>query len=243
MRTLALTMIMCLIPTVVAQDDAEAEVQRILERASRALGGEKRAGYQGVTWKGKGKFRQADIALEFDGDASVQGLDRMRLDLTLGGMAPLTIIVNGDKGWVKTDQAMPLPEQLAPLRADLYALALSERPHELRKKPFRCAPLGEVQLQGKPALGVRVTRDGSPEVNVFYDKETSLPLKCEVRVKDPSTAQEVSDEFLLTEYQMFDGLPHYTKMVGTRDGREYLERELIEVRWHEKLSDDLFAAP
>ncbi len=129
------------------------------------------------------------------------------------------------------------------MRADFYALALSQRPHALREKAFRVVPVGEVQVAGRPALGLRVEQKGWPEVNVYYDKETGLPIKSEVRVKDPSTAQEVSDEFLLSDYQAFEGRQHYTKVVGKRNGNDYVERELTEVRWHEELVESLFQRP
>src|SRR5581483_481009 len=116
-------------------------------------------------------------------------------------------------------------------------LALSQRPHALRDQRFRLSLVGETQVEGRPALGLRVEQEGWPAVNLFYDKESGLPVKSEVRVKDPTTAQEVSDEFFLSEYREADGRKHYTRVVGKRNGNDYVERELTEVRWHAELAD------
>src|SRR5205085_1339854 len=55
-----------------AQNGAETETKKILDRAADALGGrDKLAQYHGTSWKGKGKFRQSNIAVVFDGEAFI----------------------------------------------------------------------------------------------------------------------------------------------------------------------------
>jgi hypothetical protein len=230
-----------------AQDETANEVNKILERATEALGGaDTLAKYRGMSWRGKGSFKLADIALVFDGDAFAQDYDRFRQELALGEnqTASLTMVVSATKGWIKVgDKTMPLPQQLETLRHDFYALALAQRPHLLRDKRFAVSLVGEVEVMNRPALGIRVAQKGWPEVNLCYDKESGLPVKAEVRVKDPTSAQEVSDEFFFSAYQSTQGRQHYTKMIGKRNGNDYLERELTDVRWHEELPSSLFEMP
>jgi len=241
-------LLVCLLAagTARAQDNTDAGIKAILARAVKALGGEETlAKYHGVSAKGKGVFRLGGATLPFDGEAFVQESDRFRQDLVLGDNQanPITLVLTATKGWIKAGKTMPLPEQLESLRADVYALSLSQRPHALRDKAFRLSLIGETQVAGRPAVGVRAEQKGWPAVNLFYDKESGLPVKCEVRVKDATTAQEVSDEFFLSEYRAFNGRGYFTRVVGKRDGNDYLERELTDVRWHEALPDNLFEMP
>lgn len=248
MRHVAVTALACWFSasTASAQNDADPAIKTILDRAATAMGGAaKLAKYHGVSWKGKGKFRQANIALVLDGESHIRDGNQFRYDLFLGEnqQTSIVVIVTGTTGWVKAGATQPLPEQLSPLRADFYALALSQRPHALLDKAYQLTAIGEVVVEGKPTLGLRVTQKNWPDVTLYFDKETGLAVKSEVRVKDPSTAQEVSDEFFLSEYKTFAGLKHYTKAVGKRDGNDYTERELTDVTWHEQLPDNLFARP
>ena len=231
---------------VAGQNEADNQIKGILDRAAKALGGaDKLAQVRGVTWKGKGSFRQMNIAIVFEGETAVQDSNKFRHDLNLGENQAnaIVVVVTADKSWIKAGKTMPLPDQLAPLRSNFYALALAQRPHALGQKMFTLTYLGEVEVEGKAAQGLRVAQKGWPEVNVYYDKESGLPIKSEVRVKDPASAQEVADEFFLSEFKVFDGIRHYTKVVGKRDGNAYLERELTDIRWHETLPETTFAMP
>lgn len=228
------------------QNDVDPEIKKILDRAATAMGGaDKLEKYHGVSWKGKGKFRQANIALVLDGESYIRDGNQFRYELYLGEnqQTSLVVIITSTMGWVKAGATQPLPEQLSPLRADFYALALSQRPHALRDKAYQLTSIGEVAVEGKTAFGLRVAQKGWPDVTLYFDKETGLAVKSEVRVKDPSTAQEASDEFFLSDYKMFGSLKYYTKAVGKRDGNDYTERDLTEVTWHEQLPDNLFERP
>jgi hypothetical protein len=236
-----------LVTTAAGQDQPPAEATAVLTRAAKALGGaDKLSQYQAVTWKGKGTLRALGGTILFDGDVTSQGVDCHRFDLALGANqeTPFLLVLAGDQGWVKAgDKTLPLPDQLAPVRADTYAATLAMRPHLLTGKEYTLAALGEVQIDGRPAVGVRVGRKGWPDVNLFYDRDSGLPIKGEVRVTDPGTAREVNDECFLSEYREFNGLKHYTKLVWKRDGADYVDREMTDVRWHERLDDALFARP
>ncbi len=190
LRLAAASFFLCALPLLpAAQNDANAEIKAILERAHKALHGPAKPGeFRGISSKGKGQFRQGNIAIVFEGEAFVQDSDRFRHDLLLGENqgTSLTLVVTGSKSWLKvgTGKATELPEQLAPFRATFYAVSLSQQPHALGDKRFRLAAIGEVEAAGRAVLGLRVSQNDWPDVNVFYDKENGLPVKCEVRVKD-----------------------------------------------------------
>ncbi len=109
----SLVMALFLAGAAVGQSETEGEVKAILDRATKALGAAERlAQYRGVSWKGKGIFRLADIVLEFERDAFVQGYDCFRQDLALGAnQNSLTLVVTRSEGWIKAGKTMPLPMQ------------------------------------------------------------------------------------------------------------------------------------
>src|SRR5262245_28818550 len=50
-----------------AGTDVDPEIKKVLDRAVTALGGtETLTKHPGISWKGKGKYRQADIAVVFE---------------------------------------------------------------------------------------------------------------------------------------------------------------------------------
>ncbi|MEP6766052.1 MAG: peptidase U32 family protein [Gemmatimonadaceae bacterium] len=68
-------------------------------------------------------------------------------------------------------------------------------------------------------------------------------LKVEGRKKDAQSGQEVSEERLITEYQEIDGKKVAKKVEILRDGKPYMELEVLEVNSLEKVDDNEFAKP
>jgi len=65
--------------------------------------------------------------------------------------------------------------------------------------------LGEIKVEGKPAVGVRVASKGHKDVNLYFDKQNGLLVKIEHRTVDFQSGQEVNEERVLTEYKDVDG--------------------------------------
>ena len=112
----------------------------------------------------------------------------------------------------------------------------------LKGKAFRLAPLGEVNIDKRPARGVWVSSKGHRDVNLYFDKETGLLVKTETRVKDDND-QEVTEETFLGDYKEVQGTKQATKLTVKRDGELYLESEVTDYRLAEKLDDRVFAKP
>ena len=62
-----------------------------------------------------------------------------------------------------------------------YAFGLALMPQRLRDADFQLSPAGEVKVNDRPALGLRVSRKGWPDVNVYFDKESGLVVKAATR--------------------------------------------------------------
>ena len=135
----------------------------------------------------------------------------------------------------------PTPKELAEAKEEAYGEWVATL-LPLMDKAFTLAPLGEIRVDQRPAAGVKVSRVGRRDVNLYFDKATGLLVKIEARVKDDD-GQEVTEETFLSDYRDVQGTKQAMKTTVKRDGKPYLESEVTECRLAEKLDDGVFAKP
>jgi hypothetical protein len=259
MRThLLATILGWLLLVVPAQADEAKEARALLDRAIKAMGGkDKLTRYQAATWKGKGKVHaHGDLGVgDLAADWSVQGLDKYRwvgeatflLPCSFELKRPFNLVLNRDKAWIKegpaeTQDLTELPEAVAFLRADLCVVRLAEMLVPLAGKEYRLSPLGELKIGSKDAVGIKAICKGQPDIDLFFDKKTHLPLHSEVRVKE-SASEEVLYSFYYGAYREIQGVKHFTTLELRRDNKPFVELELADVHLHERLGDETFDKP
>jgi hypothetical protein len=232
-----------------AGDDKES--RELVARAVKALGGqEKLDKYAAVTIKGSGTYYGQGDGLAISGEWSIQFPDKqyVRIEVKVGDATfTRTIVLNGDKGWTKelnAKTAAMSKKQLDEEREQLYANWVDSLA-PLKDKAYKLSPVGEVQVNGKKAVGVRVSREGHRDVSVFFDAETWLPVKSETVVRDleGGADKEVTQETYYSNYKEIDGVQQAMKIRIDRDGKRFVEAEWSEVRLAERLDDSVFARP
>jgi hypothetical protein len=225
-------------------DDA---ARALVDKAVKAHGGAANlAKYSAVTGKLKGTFHGLGAAIPVTGEFAAQGADRNKFSIegeVDGQKFILVQVLNGDRGWVKTDDGTEelSKEDLAEAKEEAYADWVATLA-PLQDKKFRLAPVGEIAIAKRPALGVTVSRKGRRDVNLFFDKETGLLVKIESRVKDDN-GQEVTEETFLSDYKNVQGTKQAMKSTIRRDGNLYLECELTACELAERLDTNVFAKP
>jgi hypothetical protein len=230
-----------------ARADDDTAVRALVDKAVQAQGGQdKLAKLPAVMAKLKGTFHGLGVAAAFTGEFAAQGPDRSKFDIEgeAGGQKfRLVHVLHGDKGWVKFDDDTEEldKEDLAAAREEAYGEWVATLV-PLKDKAFRLAPLGEITIDKRPALGVTVSSKGHRDVNLYFDKATGLLVKTEARVKDDG-GQEMTEETFLDEYKEVQGTKQATKLTVKRDGKLYLECEVTEYQLAEKLDDSVFAKP
>jgi hypothetical protein len=60
---------------------------------------------------------------------------------------------------------------------------------------------------------------------------------------DAMTGQEVTEERIIQEYQEIDGAKVAKKALVNRDGKKFVEAEVLEVKSLDKLDESEFAKP
>jgi hypothetical protein len=153
------------------------------------------------------------------------------------------MVVNGDNGWVKADGRTRgmTREELEEHREGTYSTwVLSLVP--LRNEEFKLSVLGEAQVGGRPTDGVKASRQGHFDVNMYFDRETGLLAMTETRFKEARSGKEVSQETILGGYKEVSGIRSPTKVSIKRDGKLVVEAS-IELSYLERLDGRVFAQP
>lgn len=230
--------------------------KELLDRAVKAMGGEaKLAALKVLTLRTKGSYVLKDKAeVSFTDDWSMAE-DRYRLELraqSKGEQFQETWTSNGGVGWMWEslgDTTTRLPgEHHQYLSQVFYAVRLVHRLSALKGPPFELTPLEEVKIGPSMAVGLKVVQKDFPDVKLYFDKDTSLPLKSEVQLKEYDSqagalGNSVTMAFIFSDYKEFDGLKHFAKVTLKRNDRMIYETVITEINPREKLDDELFGKP
>ena len=225
------------------------DVRAVIDRAVEAHGGAARlAKFKVHTMKGTGKFYGAGDALDFTLAATSHGDKQFHaaIDLNIAGQdLKIVLVVDGAKGWEKINgdvKDMPADE-LAEHQEQMHADAvIGLRP--LGSRDYQLAPLGEVKVGDHPAVGVRVSRKGRRDVNLFFDKAKGHLVKSEQVIKDiKAGGNEANQVVFYSDYKEFQGTRQPTRILVERDGAKFTDTQVTELRLQENADSGIFDRP
>ncbi len=228
----------------------DRDVKAVVDQAVKAAGGEgKLKEAKAFTARVKGQIDVAEQKIPVEGNWSLRGLDRFRWDATAmvqNKNQNGAVIGHGDKAWLVNDQGKPnpLPKEIAAaLLINVRVIRMVQNPMLLRDKGVTLAALGELKVDDRQAVGLKVTCKGFPDVDLFFDKKTGHALKAEFRIKDTEDGQEAAHVLRFDDFKEAAGMMQFTKMRWLRDDQKPLELEFSEVKPQETLDDSVFALP
>lgn len=217
----------------------EQDARGLVARAIRAAGGENRlVRYGARTWKEKAVYHGAGGDERYEASYSAAWPDKIRVEI-----GEFILVVNGDRGWVKTqgDTREMTREELDEHREGAYAVwILSLVP--LRNKEFRLSRLGEAKVGGRPTDGIKVSRQGHFDVNMYFDREVGLLAMIETHFREARSGKEVNQETIFSGYKDVSGIRTPTEVTIRRDGKLAVEAS-IELKYVERLDERVFAKP
>lgn len=228
-----------------AQDDPRA----IVERAMKAAGGEAnltrfKARHNKV--KGTVQF-EGQKPIPFTQEVHYQAPNQIKetMSANVEGVTRIFVtILNGDKASIQVDgKAQEVSEKLLAELKESAHLAQVSRFIGLKDKPYELTALPEAQVNGKPAVGVKIAAKGQRDLQFYFDKDSGLLVKTERKVLDVRTDQLVTEESIFSGWKEMDGLQTPMRLVVNRNGKKFMEAEATEVRHLEKLEDAVFAKP
>jgi outer membrane lipoprotein-sorting protein len=222
-------------------DDA-ADARAVVDKAIKASGGaDALAKFKAQTFREKGTYYGMGDGLPYTGIYSVEWPNRFRMEIE----GIFTMIVAGDKGWVKSDKGVDVmtAEQLAREKNNMHGPYIASL-LPLSDKAYTLATLPEAKVGDKPAVGVKVTCKDRPDVSLWFDKATGLLVKVEQMVEtDDPKAKTVKQETVLSDHKEFAGCKMATGLVVKRDGKKFVEAVMSDFNPAEKLDEKLFSKP
>ena len=225
-----------------ARADDQAEARAVVDKAIKATGGEEKlARYKAMTWSETGTYYGMGEGLPYTASYAVQWPDRFRMDIK----DVFLMVRDGDKGWVKMGgETQELSkEQIAEQKEEHHGGYLTTL-LPLKDKAVTLTPLKEIKVGDRPAVGVKASSKGHRDVSLYFDKQTGLLVKSEVRVKaEEQGGKEVTQESVYADHKEVDGLKVPMKMVITRDGKKFVEATHTELKFPDKLDAKLFSKP
>ncbi len=242
-----LSFALCVLFVMVGRASAQTEVRAIVEKAVKAHGAaEKLAKIKAIQLKNKGTLELLG-GLAFTQEVSILQPDRfkdvMKLDVQ-GKEVTVITVFDGKKAWVSADgKTMELKDKVLEEIKEAMHLMRVMRLLFLKDKTVELSLLGEIKVNDRPAVGVKAVCKGHRDVDLFFDKETGLLAKVLRRAVDPMSDQEYTEERIITEYQEIDGNKTAKKVLVTRDGKKFLEAEVLEVKYPATIDESEFAKP
>lgn len=226
----------------------EPDGKAMIDKAIAALGGAaKLNAAKAITWKTKGKITFNDNENTFSSKVTAQGLDHYRQEFEgdfNGNPVKGVTILSGDKGWRKFgDEANPLEDQaLANQKRNVYLQLVPEMPTLLKGEGFKVESAEEGKVGDKPAVELKVTGPDGKDFQIFFDKESGLPLKTEATVAGRQ-GNESKQETTFANYKDFDGIKRATKIETKRNGKKFMESEVTDFKVVEKVDPKAFDEP
>lgn len=226
-----------------AQDD----VKSILEKAVKAHGGKENLAKIGaVSSKSRGTielFGGLSFSQESVSVMPKQFKETIFIEIN-GAKSTIVTVFNDGRWWSEANgSSVELNEKSLEEIKQAVNLMMLGTLRFVDDKDFTVAPLGESKVEGKPVVGVKVSRQGYREASLYFSKETGLLSKVERQAYDTAKAQDTTEERLILDYQDVKGAKVAKKILVRRDGKKYLDAEVTEYTPLDKVDPAEFAKP
>jgi len=220
----------------------DKDARAVIAKAIKAMGGEANlVKHQAATWKEKGTYYGMGEGQPYTGEYAAQGPVQFRMEIE----NVFILVLDNDKGWissggnVKEMSKDEFKQQVYDRRASWVA---SLEP--LKDKAFQVKSIADAKVGDQLTAGVQVSRKDYPDVKLYFDKKTGLPVKTEYRTKaSEQENKEVTQEVYYSDFRMVDGLQVPHKHVVKRDGKVFVEAEITAMKVAGKLDNKMFSRP
>ena len=226
-----------------AQNDPKEIIQKAIDAGGGAEKVNKFKGYKDST---KGKVSLGGRDFEFSSSSIVAPPDRSKTTLKyqIPGMEmTLEQQINGDRIKAKMNgveqqvteaQKEDARQQVRMRDAMKLSPLLADNEYELK-------PAKTTKVNGKEAVGVKISGKDLKDVTFYFDKSTNLLVKVLRMGLSPATGQPAKQEIIFKDYKDVDGVKRPTKFVMLYDGKKFLEATVVEQHMLEKIDDKEFS--
>lgn len=231
-----------------AMADEQAEARAIIDKAIEFAGGrDALARYsKPFVCMQEGTAMGGNGASAFKRKVTTHFPDKWRSDQT-GDAGAMAFALNGEKGWNKTRGpgiGAPGPlkvqqmneAQVKGARERVYAQWLTTL-LPLDDEVFHLSKSEEITIDKRAAVGVTISREGRPDIQLYFDKETYAPVKL-ARKMNGLPYEEFYDD-----YAELDGLVYPKKTVVYGNGQKLFEAQTTDLKFLDKVEESTFDQP
>lgn len=228
-----------------AQDDARA----LIERAIKAHGGaEALARIRADKVKFKGTLVLQGHTTPFLAETTVQLPSKYKnvIEVNSGGDKHTIVhIVNGNDIYITLDgRALKAePAQLVEIRSGMELERAKRLLPLLEDKSYQLTVIEDVEVNDRPAAGIRITGRGRKEMRLYFDKEYGLLVRAENRLDGGKGKEEIRQHFFFGDFKEIGGYKRPTKVRAYRDSKQIMEAELLDAKPLDKVDETEFAKP
>jgi len=228
------------------QDAARAAIQRAIE----ALGGARRIDdVRAAHTEMKGTLYQGDRSVDFTAENWFQYPDEFkgvnRFPAGGGKTLAIVIVFDGKEAWIKNGEQNARPFSgpgLAEIKEEVYASQV-QRLTPLLGRDYQLVPLQSINVDRKPAVGVRVTSRGHRPIDIYFDRATGLPVETVRQASDFADAKKYVQARLFSDYRTIDSLKTATRVTIYKDDKKLMTQEVTKVKYLPRIEADVFAKP
>lgn len=149
-------------------------------------------------------------------------------------------LVVGSQGWTLGDDGKPNQFQAGRIENSFFSFLLDLE--DIREQDYRLTPMSDMEIGGRPALGIQVNYDGEWVADVYLDKEKFLVLQTRKNTQPMIADKKWPVTTSYAEFKEFDGLRLPGKAI-IKYADEECDVVLREVQWMPRVDDKIFAPP
>jgi len=191
----------------------------ILSKAIKALGGEEKLSRASAfTWAIRGTVDARGRPTDLYIIVTFNGLSQVRRQVSTRTDRLLTVL-DGDKGWnLSKGRSFPMNEAaIAEEKRNIYRQVIPTLLVPVKSSGFKYEFAGKGEVGGKPASILKITGPDAKDFLLYFDDETSLPVKEVTRLPSIDGKEQV-EEVTFGNYKDFDGIKKAVT-VDIRTGR------------------------
>jgi hypothetical protein len=236
-----------LLPGASAEPALDKDAQAILRRAIKAHGGTGKLNRTRLTReRTRGTLLVMGTKVSFTSEILVRMPDQFRNVLTseVGGRKVQVLqVFNGTRGW--TSEA-----GVARRVGDSVVNSWKEMAHAAHvamltpllaaDKGYTLVALGESDVGGRKAVGVKVSVKGRNDVRLYFDRENGLLVK---KSFQPGENKDAVRDEVYSNFKEFEGLLRPTRTTVLLGGKLHAEVELVALEFLQSVSDKEFDKP
>ncbi len=246
--TLGIGLLLLAAGVVRAQEPAKA----VIEKAIMAHGGpdkpeQKLVQLNTIRTKSKGTVQLAETGVPFVSESVVRvpGQFKSTYDLEINGQKQaVTQVYDGESAWAASlGQTIELKKEvLAEMKEIAHSQLVTTLVPLMKEGDFSLTIIPEVKVNERDAIGVRVGAKGRRDIDLYFDKESGLLVKMERKSLDPAN-REITAETIFSDHKEVSGVKRPTKLLINYDGKKFLEAEITETLFDDKIDDKDFIRP